>query len=167
MTNATFYNFSAEAFTGYWNGKSKTFKAGEKVYMPAYLAEHFAKHLTNRELIRTGKETYTSPKDPAKTPQFMEVFNKAFIRDTASENQNEIDAEISAVQGRAPSMNIDLKQPGSLDKGPAAAQEALANEVPAEELNVGPGSAPQVINGPAGDDDDESAFDTGNSDAKA
>jgi len=171
MQNATFHNFSSEPFTGYWNGKPKTFKVGEKVYMPAYLAEHFAKHLANRELIRTGKETYTSPKFPRQVPVFMEMFNKAYIADTALEADNEIDAEIARAAAE-PSMNIEVKKPANIDEGPASAQQALIEKVPEKELDTenptGPGKAAQIITPPAGDDDDESGFDlTGSNDAKA
>lgn len=164
MQNATFHNFSAEAFTGYWNGKPKTFKPGERVYMPAYLAEHFAKHLTNRELQRAGKDAYTSPKNPGQVPQFMEVFNKAFISDAVSEQANELDAEIASVQGHAPapSANIGLKKREPIEtSSPAAAQKALAAQGEVEELqieDVGPGKEAQIINPPEGDDD-ESGFD--------
>lgn len=163
MTNATFFNFSDEPFTGYWNGKPKTFKAHERMYMPAYLAEHFAKHLTNRELIRTGHEVYVSPKDPGRVPQFMDVFNKAFIRDEISDGQNELDAEIAAVQGHGPSMNVGIKKPETINRGPAAAQEKAANTPEQEELDiaVGPGKKDQIINPPDGDDDDESNFEVG------
>lgn len=171
MQNATFHNFSIEAFTGYWNGKPKTFKAGERVYMPAYLAEHFAKHLANRELIRIGKETYTSPKFPRQVPIFMEMFNKAFIADGVVEGGNEIDSEIARAKAE-PSMNVEVKKPANIDEGPAAAQKALADKSPEKELDTdnptGPGKEAQVITPPAGDDDDESGFDlAGNNDAKA
>lgn len=162
MTNATFNNFTDKPFTGYWNGKSKTFKPGDSVYMPAYLAEHFAKHLTNRTLQEMGKETYCSPKNPGQVPQFMEIFNKAFIRDEVSEHQNELDAEISSVQAKAPSANIGLKPRDRVDvSSPAAAQERAANAPADEELNVGPGKNAQIITAPDGDDDDESGFDHG------
>lgn len=164
MQNATFHNFSTEAFTGYWNGKPKTFKAGERVYMPAYLAEHFAKHLTNRELIRIGKVAYTSPKNPGQVPQFMELFNKAFISDAASESQNELEAEIASVQGTAPSANIALKPREPVaNASPAAAQAAAAIAPTENELeieDVGPGKQAQIITPPEGDDDD-SSFDHG------
>jgi len=151
MSNATFHNFSNEAFTGYWNGKSKTFAPGAKVYMPAYLAEHFAKHLANRELIRAGKETYTSPKKPQDVPQFMEVFNKAFIRDDVSDHQNELEAEIASANVTAPSADITVMPAERIDNGPAAAQADI----------VGPGKEAQIVTGPD-EGDDESEFDTGN-----
>jgi len=140
MTNATFHNFSSTPFTGYWNGKPKTFKPGEKVYMPAYLAEHFAKHLTNRHLIENKMDVYTSPKNPGQVPQFMDVFKKAFIPD-APNTGNEVDDGIAKVS--EPSMDIVVEKPIRIDQGPAA---ALAEQ-------TGPGSEPQIKREPEGDDE--------------
>lgn len=78
MKSALFTNFSTESFTGYWDGKAKTFAPGKSMYMGDYLAQHFAKHLSNRELLRAGKERSTSPKRPEDVPEFMELFNKAY-----------------------------------------------------------------------------------------
>lgn len=89
MKTALFFNFTDKPFTGYWDGKPKTFKPGDKVYMPQYLAEHYAKHLTNKVLLEEGKETSTSPKYPEQVPQFMEIFNKACIVEDETEDQDE------------------------------------------------------------------------------
>lgn len=148
MTNATFHNFTDKPFTGYWNGKPKTFKAGEKLYMPAYLAEHFAKHLANSVLIADKKEVYTSPKNPGQVPEFMNVFKRAFIPDVVStEGKNEVDDEIA--KSAEPSMDITPEKMKTIDQGPAAALAAMS----------GPGPEPMIINTPDGDDD---GFDHGN-----
>jgi len=85
-----FTNFSTETFTGFWDGRGKEFKPGASMYMPDYLAQHFAKHLTNRELLRTDKngnyinrngDKMTSPKFPEQVPMFMDLFNKAYKQD--------------------------------------------------------------------------------------
>lgn len=148
--NATFHNFTSEPFTGYWNGKPKTFRPGERVHMSAPLAEHFAKHLTNKVLMGMGgiNETYTSPKNPAQVPVFMDIFRKAFIPDGKQVEEGSVDDEIS--KSVEPSMDIEVKKPERIDQGPAAAL--------AEEDAVGPGSEPQIISAP---DDDESSFDIG------
>jgi len=91
MKTALFTNFSSEEFIGYWNGKPKKFAPGESLYMPDYLANHFAKHLTNRELIKTGKERSTSPKFPEQEQNFMELFNKAYTPDTTDELGDEVE----------------------------------------------------------------------------
>ena len=145
MANATFHNFDVKPFTGYWDGKPKTFKAGERVYMQAFLAEHFAKHLTNRYLIENGQEVYTSPKNPGQVPQFMDVFKKAFIPDAVTVKTGEVDISPE------PSMDIVVEKPKKIDQGPAA---ALAAE-------KGPGTEPQIITPPDEGADDESGFDVG------
>ena len=92
MSNtALFTNFSNEEFIGYWDGKPKKFAPGQSLYMPDYLAKHFAKHLTNRELIKKGMETATSPKFKEQVPEFMELFNRAYTPDEADESDNKSD----------------------------------------------------------------------------
>ena len=100
MKTALFTNFTDKEFIGYWDGKPKPFKPGESVYMPDYLARHFAKHLTNRELLRTDGngnllykdgEKMTSPKNPEDVPMFMELFNKAYTPDELEELGSEKD----------------------------------------------------------------------------
>jgi len=77
MKTAIFHNFTNEPFTGYWDGKKRTFAPGATKLLPAYLAEHYATHLTNKVLIEKGDYTSTSPKKPEQVPAFMELFNKA------------------------------------------------------------------------------------------
>ena len=87
MRTATFTNFSKEEFIGYWDGKAKKFAPGKSVPMPDYLAAHFAKHLTNRELLRRDDkgllihkngEKFVSPKKQKDVPMFMKFFDQAF-----------------------------------------------------------------------------------------
>ena len=146
MPNATFHNFTDKPFTGYWDGKPKTFKPGERMYMPAYLAAHFAKHLTNRVLIEEvkGGENYTSPKFPAQVPQFMEVFNKAYIPDEEGDKGSELDQEIAAASPKGPSADIDVVPMRPITSGSAAAAAEAS----------GPGKEAQIISPPAGDDDE-------------
>ncbi len=86
MKTAQFTNWTNEDFVGFWDGKPRKIGAGESLSMPDYLAKHFAKHLTNRELLRTdakGELVYkngdkmTSPKFPEQVQLFTELFNKA------------------------------------------------------------------------------------------
>jgi len=96
MTNeenkeALFFNFTDRPFIGYWNGKGRIFKPGAKMYMEEWRAKHYAKHLTNQVLIEIGKENATSPKFPNQVPEFMEIFNKAFIMEEEQENQDAAD----------------------------------------------------------------------------
>lgn len=172
MANATFHNFTDRPFTGHWNGKAKTFAPGAKQLMPAFLAEHFAKYLTNDVLIREGKEIYTSPKKPLDVPQFMDLFNKAFIPEKQIAGGNEIDDLIGSAAAdsvTADEVSSDIK-PVKLnhvdESSPAAAAAAMRGEDPnadkAEEEDpytpsgneVGPGAGSMVI-GEAGDEDYE------------
>lgn len=106
MKTALFTNYSSEAFTGYWDGKPKKFAPGQSLYMPDWLARHFARGLANRELIKLGKERSTSPKFPEQVPDYMEQFNKAYQPDLDEETlggeQDSIDTLINvAAKNRA------------------------------------------------------------------
>lgn len=97
MKTVLFTNFSTESFTGYWDGKPKKFEPGQSVYMQDYLANHFAKHLVNRELLKLGFERSTSPKRPEDVPEFMELFNKAVTPEADDEMEptgDPVDVEI-------------------------------------------------------------------------
>lgn len=105
MKTSLFVNFTDQEFIGYWDGKGRKYPSGASEYMPDYLAKHFAKHLVNRELLRTksdGTLVYkdgdkmTSPKFPEQVPMFMELFNKACISDDANDTGS-IDDSLDAV----------------------------------------------------------------------
>lgn len=97
MKTALFTNFTNEEFIGYWGGKPKKFNPGQSLYMPDYLARHFAKHLTNRELLKKGMERDTSPKvktladgtEVIENVNFMNLFNKAYTPDESDEYGDE------------------------------------------------------------------------------
>lgn len=159
MPTALFYNFSDYEFIGQWGGKTRAFPAKSKTYMPAFLAQHFAKHLTNRELHRAGLDNATSPKFPEQVPEFNKMFRIAYVRDRDMEaKKTDLDSMIDAV-------NLN-RQPGStaapeVDDIPASAPEAL----PSNELDLdnpdpapaagGPGNAPQIISSPDDDEEDD------------
>lgn len=107
MSNALFTNFTDSEFIGWWDGKKRVFPPGVSKLLPEYLARHFAKHLTNRELLEAKKpdgslkykdgEKMTSPKKPEEYPIFMEIFNQAFMpsdTDEIGERQDKLDTEI-------------------------------------------------------------------------
>ena len=85
-----FINFTDQDFTCSWNGHPKLFKAHDFQFMQYGLAEHFAKHLTNRELLKRGRENDTSPKRPNENPYFMEFFRRA-IEEVGSNTPNDPD----------------------------------------------------------------------------
>lgn len=121
MKQALFFNFTDKPFTGYWDGRARTFKAGEKMYMEEWRARHYAKHLTNKVLLEQGKENSTSPKFPEQVPDFINIFNKACIVEQDQDvNQDESDLidrqHESANQEKVPTI-VDDKEP-QIIKGP-------------------------------------------------
>lgn len=147
MTTSLFTNFTDEEFTGHWDGKPRKFAPGQSVYMPTFLAEHFAKHLANRELLRRDSggtliykdgEKFVSPKKPEEVPLFMELFNKAFTIDedeVSEEKEDELDTQIKVAN----------KNRGG--------EGQIAPVEDKQESN-----APQVVTPPAPSGDDESSF---------
>jgi len=87
-----------------WDGEPYTFEAGEARYMPDWKAKHFAKHLVNRELVKKGMDSDTSPKKPEDNPRFMELFNKAYIEESGAEVMSE-----SRVEDEIINKNKDLE----------------------------------------------------------
>lgn len=144
-TSALFTNFTDKEFVGYWDGKPKKFAPGASLYMPDYLARHFAKHLTNRELLRTDAsgslvykngDKFTSPKKPDEVPVFMELFNKAYIPDNTEELGNQTDNIESLIE----SANKNRPSVSSITNTPAKQDS----------------TKPQIITPPDFDDDAES-----------
>lgn len=150
-SQALFFNFTNKPFTGYWNGKAKTFKAGSKQYMEAWRARHYAKHLTNQVLLEKGLENYTSPKFPAQVPQFMEIFNKAcIIEEDQDVEQDESDLINKQHEKDEPSMNVPESKKSDSKKVPTLVDD----------------KEPQIVTGPADDDDDDDEFEGLNDEEK-
>lgn len=160
MKQALFHNFTDKPFTGHWNGKPYTFKPGFKKQMVASIAAHFAKHLTNQELLKKGGEfeNYTSPKKPEQVPQFMEIFNLAYL--PLPDEVDELGMIPDPVMGNGqPSMNVNVQRRQVADPYDANAQP----------IKTGPGEKSTVITGPDGGivEDEESEFADGNTDESA
>lgn len=137
MKRAYFRNFTEEDFIYFWNGKQYTFTPGQREDLPLAVAQHFAKHLTNKILIDRGDVQYTSPKRPQDVPKFMELFNQACL----PIGDEEFDAEIGILSDDAKkpvSSEIEVIQPTPIDPYDASQQ------------TVGPGGESQVV----GDDAD-------------
>lgn len=172
MKTALFINFTDQEFTGWWDGKGKKFPPGASLYMPDYLAKHFAKHLVNRELLRTDNDgnlihkngdKFTSPKKPEQVPVFMELFNKAYIPDETEEmggGKDDIDALIGAAnKNREARINRSTAQVVDIPK------EKTDREIERDEQSsqTQDPTKPQVIPLPEGDEDDEDGFEGNNS----
>ena len=61
MEAIKFRNWTKEDFSWKWDGNLHTFKAESEIYLEKDKAEHFAKHLTDRELNMANLPT-NSPK---------------------------------------------------------------------------------------------------------
>lgn len=161
MKTALFTNFTSEEFTGYWDGKGKKFAPGQSLYMPDYLAAHFAKHLVNRELLRRkpdgtlvikNGDKFVSPKKPEQVPVYMDLFNKAFTPDESEElgsQADDIDALIGAANknhkkddaAKAAGGSPELQTPVDLDDDEDDSEESFGAK-PVELTIETPGNTP-------------------------
>lgn len=162
MKTALFVNFTDQEFTGYWNGKGRMYPAGTSEAMPDYLAKHFAKHLVNRELLRTkpdGQLVYkdgdkmTSPKFPEQVPVFMDLFNKSYIPDdldVPGEPTDTLDAVIRSANINK-EKKLAPKNVAPLSK-PRKAKEQESEDFKRETGDI---AGPQVVLPPDWNEDDE------------
>lgn len=49
-----FLNIDSEVFVGYWDSKAYTIKPGETKFYPEFLANHLAKHLSDKLMQEKG-----------------------------------------------------------------------------------------------------------------
>lgn len=86
-----FVNWSKEDFVGMWDSKPRIIKAGESIILPGFLADHYAKHLVDREIIRDGKEISLG------IEAFRQPYlDKCFVGEVISA-ENELEAEIASL----------------------------------------------------------------------
>lgn len=164
MKTALFVNFTDQEFVGYWNGKGRKYPPGASEYMPDYLARHFAKHLVNRELLRTdvsgnlihkNGDKMTSPKKPDDAPIFMELFNKACIEEGTSDDLGEKGDDLNSLISAA---NKNREAAAPITDAPPISKPRQPKEQ--EDPNfkretAGTSGDPQVIIPPDFDVDDE------------
>lgn len=78
-----FKNWSSEDFVGKWDGVERVIKAGKIEPVEDYLAEHFAKHLTDRELFKANLPLVCGKRD--------EFYEKCFadveVKETVTEKK--------------------------------------------------------------------------------
>lgn len=160
--SALFTNFTTDTFIGYWNGKGRVFEPGQSAYLPYSLAAHYAKHLVNRELLRTKEdgsavypngEKMTSPKRPDDVPLFMELFNKAVqVTDTPSEqkkdNTDALIDEMNRNRGVEPPKVFEAAKPAYISADAPEGAVAPKTQDPNE---------PQIVLSPDFDGGDEDA----------
>lgn len=63
MQTKLFVNFSNEDFTGYWDSTPYRIKSGQEILLEDWKADHFAKHLVDRELQKDGKQVNDQGRD--------------------------------------------------------------------------------------------------------
>lgn len=57
MEAKLFKNYTDEVFTWKFNGMVHTFQPGQEIYLEDFKADHFAKHLVDRELTKANIQT--------------------------------------------------------------------------------------------------------------
>lgn len=96
-----FINWTNEDFTWKWGGEPTTIKANESIWMQDWKADHFAKHLADRELSKAGLPTdhFTKAEIISKTisESGVEVANSDTL-ETELLNRNAQNTETSPVQ---------------------------------------------------------------------
>lgn len=157
---AKFTNFSNEDFIHTWNGIPYTFPAHSVKFMEFGLANHFAKHLINRELLKHGRENDTSPKPNSEgvieNPYYMELYNKCIERvntdgqpmDQTKAEQEAIDMSIKANLKEGEGMNSNMN-PDNKGKNKGKNKAPESPVVPKEEEEF------EELLPPEGDDEDE------------
>jgi hypothetical protein len=83
MKAIKFKNFTKESFTHTWDSVPYTFKPNQEMYMEDWKAEHFAKHLIDRELNKIGALTNDQVK-------IAEMKKKCLIPDEEVVSESEI-----------------------------------------------------------------------------
>ena len=76
-----FTNYTDEDFEGKWNKKIYLIKAHKSYYLPFYLAEHFGKHLVDREINKMAAmevEKITTA-NPAADRKIIETKEKSIL----------------------------------------------------------------------------------------
>lgn len=87
MISKVFINWSKETFICHWDGVPYTFHPGQSIYLEDWKADHFAKHLTDREMQRDGLVVNDFHRD--------EYLKKCFVEEESVEvNPKNAEAEI-------------------------------------------------------------------------
>jgi hypothetical protein len=102
-TAKKFFNWTGEDFVGMWDSVEYKIEAGEKMMFPDYLADHFAKHLVDREMIKAGQVTGLND-ELARKP----MLEKCFTGDQVSAS-TDLEAEVKA-------MNIEIDTPAKAEE---------------------------------------------------
>jgi len=108
-TAVKFTNWTDEKFTHKWDNVEYSFEPGKTEYLQSYLAEHFAKHLAQRECNKKNI--------PMTDLRFKEYYDECLTEDVVSAESNlKLEMEIEKIN-RENSSESDLpveekKKPG-------------------------------------------------------
>jgi hypothetical protein len=86
-----FLNYTEEDFIGKWDNVERLIKAGESINLPGFLADHYAKHLVDREMIKAGQDISLNIAEARKP-----FLDKCFIGEAISA-PTELEAEIASL----------------------------------------------------------------------
>lgn len=78
-----FVNWTDEDFKWKYDGELYEFKSKKSMYLPDYLARHFAKHLVDRELTKKEKPVI----DGARKEMEKKCFAEAIVSDSKAKQQ--------------------------------------------------------------------------------
>ena len=90
-TVKNFKNYTTEDFVGMWDGVERLIKAGDSINLPGFLADHYAKHLVDREMFREGLDMSINIQEARKP-----FLDKCFIGEAISA-PTELEAEIASL----------------------------------------------------------------------
>lgn len=107
MDAKKFKNWTAEDFSWKWDGIVHNFPAGMEIFLEGVKADHFAKHLTDRELNGLGK--------PTNSPLRPELVAKCFPSDEVVSEAQALnireEAKVKAKRGKKAEVKAEEEFP--------------------------------------------------------
>lgn len=105
-----FINWTDREFVGRWNSVEYPFAPGQSMFVEGFKADHFAKHLTNRELTKDNLAEHCSPKEIKDNKVFMDYYKKCFGEATVeAPSEDELATELLNVEEKNPKKGASKK----------------------------------------------------------
>lgn len=130
-----FTNFSEEEFIGVWNKKPYPFKPSASQPLPGYLAEHFAKHLIDREInkrINKGEKTDSGHELMTNNKVEREKYMNKCVTNLGDEVEDETEMEVNVLKHK---FKKSSKKKDEKKEEPKTKKEVKKEEKEFEELN--------------------------------
>lgn len=106
-------NITGEDFTGYWDEKPYTIKAGETKHYPAFLAKHMAKHLAKRELDSKWR-------DKSRFNELVEaMITEINLPDEEESEGDEVQEQIDEIESQVESVEEEVEPFAELHNEPS------------------------------------------------